>query len=128
MKFVAILLIGILLPLSATATATATAGDSLHKGMRFFVARHQVVQQGWQPYKTHLEFVKEGNDGFPYSSLERKLVNRGALEVSSCSQGKTLCLFYYFRGEQCLLLETEGEQLSRMKLIHWEKTSCPKAD
>ena len=31
---------------------------------------------------------------------------------------KDAILFYYSRREQCLLLETEGEQLGRMKLIH----------
>lgn len=87
-----------------------------------------MLNQGWKPIRMHTEIVKEGEDGFPSSGIERSLINRGVDELSSCSLGKTFCVFYYARQNECFLLETEGEEIEHVRLVYWKKTKCPIPD
>lgn len=105
-------------------TAHCHAEEYLKENMPFSKARKLTNEHGWQPYKTH----RSGEDGFPWATIERKLLGRGIDEVSSCSMGETFCNFYYSRADECLLLETKGEQIKRMRLVYWKTVACPPAE
>lgn len=109
-------------------SAVVHADQFLKKGLPFFRARELVLKQGWKPIRMHTEIVKEGEDGFPSSGIERSLINRGVEELSSCSLGKTFCVFYYARQDKCFLLETEGEEIKQMRLVYWKTVECPVPD
>jgi len=101
--------------------APCHAEEYLKENMSFLQARKIVLAHGWHPYKTHLT----GKDGFPWAAIERKLLNRGMEEVSSCSLGETDCNFFYTRGKTCLQVETRGEQIKWMRVIDWKIVTCP---
>lgn len=122
MKFRWVVVFVMAMPLSSF------SATGLYRGMDFFQARQKIINQGWVPYKTHHDFVKEGEDGFPYSGIERRLINRGVVEISGCSLGKTSCVFYYSKAGKCFLLETDGENVSQLKLFYWGMRSCPELE
>lgn len=101
------------------------AENYLQKDMPLLKVKDIVIRHGWKPLVTQHEYVAEGEDGFPYSEIERKLILGGFVEVSSCSLGKELCNFYYRKNGKCILLETEGEVVNEMKLFYWARVKCP---
>jgi hypothetical protein len=65
------------------------------------------------------------NDNFEYSGTDRKLAERGFLEVDSCStDAGSLCTLYYSKASQCLRLDTRGEQINYMEVTYWTD-ECP---
>ena len=89
--------------------------------MPFLKARKLALEIGWQPYATQ----EVGRNGFPWSAAEKRMLDQGFAEISSCSEGETYCNFFYFREGKCLLLESKGEQLKFMRLAYWKVVPCP---
>ncbi len=107
-------------------SAYADTGRNVKAGMTLSESRTLLVKQGWKPYITHKNPVPEGEDGFPYVPLERDLINHGIKEISSCSEGRSFCNFYYIQRGECFMLTTEGESIKLMRLAYWGKAVCPK--
>lgn len=85
----------------------------LQAGESFVKARTRLVAAGWQAdSRAHLSSGE-------YIGLDRLLVQGGYSEVDYCSVGKSLCVFQYIKGEACLRVHTQGEQILSMKVEHW---------
>jgi len=54
-----------------------------------------------------------------YTGLDRLLVQSGYLEVDYCSVGKSFCTLQYVKVHRCLRVQTQGEQISEMKVERW---------
>jgi len=77
----------------------------IKKGEVFYNARPALLRQGWRPVevysKKEFDFIGEGI----------RFYHHGFKEVESCSQGRGYCSFHYRKGDQCLMLVTEGEYI-----------------
>ena len=105
----ALLVIAVLAEFTALAKA---APVPLVVGEPFVVARARLYRLGWRPdMKAHA--------WGDYSALERELVQSGYPEVDSCSLGKSFCNLQYTKGNSCLRLQTQGEQIRWMKVETW---------
>ncbi|MYM41185.1 hypothetical protein [Duganella qianjiadongensis] len=89
------------------------APAALKAGEPFVKARKQIYAAGWRA--DPLAHLSSGE----YSGVERLLVERGYTEVDSCSEGLSFCIFQYTRGDACLRLQTQGEQIRLMKVDRW---------
>lgn len=122
-----IIVASIVAPLLAQAAPVA-----LKASEPFIKARKQLYAAGWRA--DPLAHLSSGE----YMGLERKLVERGYTEVDSCSEGRSFCIFQYTKGDACLRLQTQGEQIRLMKVDRWsnecrqreagEKENTPPAD
>jgi hypothetical protein len=93
----------------------------IKKGQVFYKARPALLRQGWRPvavYKSN-EFDLIG-DGI-------RFYRHGFKEVESCSQGRGYCSFHYRKGDQCLMLVTQGEYIppNSPKLDKWLTYPAP---
>lgn len=53
------------------------------------------------------------NDNYVYDGAEKRLAERGFLEVDSCSiDAGANCILYYKKAAKCLRLDTVGEQVN----------------
>lgn len=85
----------------------------LHTGEKFVKARTGLLAQGWRADpRAH---ASSGE----YSGVDRQLIQAGFDEVDFCSMGKSLCVLQYVRGDACLRLHTQGEQIRAMKVVSW---------
>lgn len=85
----------------------------LQIGESFIKARARLIAEGWRADpRSHLS---SGD----YMGLERLLVQSGYMEVDYCSVGKSFCVFQYVKGEACLRVNTQGEQIRWMRIERW---------
>lgn len=85
----------------------------LQTGESFVKARARLLAEGWRADpRAHLASGE-------YMGLDRLLVQSGYMEVDYCSAGKSFCTFQYTKGEACLRVQTQGEQIRSMKIEHW---------
>jgi hypothetical protein len=86
----------------------------------FVHARTHLLKAGWKPVRLHL------NDRYEYSGTETIVIKLGFMEVDSCTvDAGSLCTFYYRKADQCLRIDTVGEQLRDMKVLHWMQECSP---
>jgi hypothetical protein len=91
----------------------------LKAGEPFGKARVRILKAGWKPVRMHQY------DQYEYSGTERELSSRGFFEVDSCTtDAGSLCIMYYIKKEECLRLDTKGEQLKYMEVTRWAN-ECP---
>ena len=91
----------------------------LKTGESFLKARTRIIKHGWKPIRMHR------SDNYEYSGTEKDLADRGFREVDSCSMDAgVLCTLYYSKAQECLRLETRGEQVNNIRLRLWLK-ECP---
>lgn len=86
---------------------------ALKAGAPFTKAREQLYAAGWRA--DPLAHLSSGE----YMGLERQLVENGYTEVDSCSEGLSFCIHQYTKGNGCLRLQTQGEQIRLMKVDRW---------
>lgn len=98
--------------LSATVPVNA-APAVLKVGEPFIKARKQLYAAGWRA--DPLAHLSSGE----HMGLERQLVENGYAEVDSCSEGLSFCILQYTKGDACLRLQTQGEQIRWMKVDQW---------
>lgn len=92
----------------------AQAGLAMpHAGEKFVGARARLYSAGWRP-----DPGSHASSG-DYMGLDRLLVQSGYLEVDYCSVGRSFCILQYVKGAACLRVQTQGEQISAMKVERW---------
>jgi hypothetical protein len=96
----------------------STCADKLKKGMDFFVARKLLIREGWNPISMHEK------DDYPYSGVEKELIALNIKEIESCAMDRAMCLFNYKKNNQCLQLETQGEDINTLRVFYWTN-ECP---
>lgn len=88
-------------------------------GESFLGVRARLIRRGWTPIRMH------SNDAYEYDGTEKRLAERGFLEVDSCSiDAGAHCILYYLKADKCLRLDTAGEQVTDMKITRWTE-ECP---
>lgn len=93
----------------------------LKVGESFLQTRSRIIKLGWKPIRMHR------NDDYEYDGAEKRLAERGFLEVDSCStDAGANCILYYSKTAECLRLDTVGEQPDEMKVTRWTN-KCPVA-
>jgi hypothetical protein len=108
----------------ATASETpskisALSSLRLKTGESFVATRARIIRHGWTPIRMH------SNDTYEYDGAEKRLAERGFLEVDSCStDAGAHCILYYLKADKCLRLDTVGEQVIDMKITRWTE-ECP---
>lgn len=91
-----------------------TADLKLKMGEPFLAARKRILKLGWKPDRMHM------HDKYEYMGTEVELSKLGFVEVDSCSvDAGSLCIFYYRKGNECLRLDTVGEQAKQMTVRLW---------
>ena len=85
----------------------------LQVGMDVREARRLVLRAGWRP-QTAPKAAPEANWG-----TERRLHAAGLPETQACAMDQAICRLHYTRGERCLSLTFEGEQVPDMRLQGW---------
>lgn len=94
-------------------------GLRLKIGESFLEARTRIIKLGWKPIRMH------SNDNYEYDGAEKRLAERGFLEVDSCSiDTGANCILYYSKAAKCLRLDILGEQVVEMKVTRWAN-ECP---
>jgi hypothetical protein len=64
-------------------------------------------------------------DNHEYDGAEKRLAERGFLEVDSCStDAGANCILYYRTSSECLRIDTVGEQVNEMHVTRWTE-ECP---
>jgi hypothetical protein len=102
-------------------TGSKVENTGLKAGEAFTKARSRIVKLGWKPVRMHR------NDNYEYDGAEKKLANRGFVEVDSCSiDAGVLCIFYYSKASECLRVDTRGEQIKYMSVTRWTN-ECPES-
>jgi hypothetical protein len=95
-------------------------GARLSVSKPFILARAHLLHAGWKPVRMHI------NDNDAYVGTEHGLVKRGLLEFDACSiDAGVLCDFYYRKADKCLRVDTIGEQVQSMKVLHWMQECSP---
>jgi hypothetical protein len=95
-------------------------GARLSVSKPFILARAHLVEAGWKPVRLHL------NDRYEYTGTETIVTRLGFMEVDSCSvDAGSLCVFYYRKADKCLRVDTIGEQVQFMKVLHWMQECSP---
>jgi hypothetical protein len=85
----------------------------------FLAARARILKFGWKPVRMHK------SDNYEYSGAEVRLVERKFFEVYGCSTDAGVnCILYYRKPQQCLRLDTVGEQVAYMTVTRWTN-ECP---
>ena len=82
-------------------------------GENFVNARTRLYAAGWRA--DPLSHASSGE----YMGLDRLLIQSGYLEVDYCSVGKSFCTLQYLKGQACLRVHTQGEQIQAMKVERW---------
>jgi hypothetical protein len=82
-------------------------------GEKFVNARTRLHAAGWRA-----DPASHASSG-EYMGLDRLLVQSGYQEVDYCSVGQSFCTLQYVKGEACLRVQTQGEQISEMKVERW---------
>ena len=99
--------------------AVDTSVLQLKIGESFLAVRARIIRYGWKPVRMH------SNDAYEYDGAEKRLAERGFLEVDSCSiDAAANCTLYYRNATKCLRVDTVGEQVDDMKVTRWMK-ECP---
>ena len=96
----------------------AVDAKELKKGMQFLVARHLLIDGGWQPINLHKY------DNNEYFGATSDLINAHIMEVESCAMDQLFCIFNYKKSGKCLRLVTRGEEIKDMRVYHWTY-ECP---
>ena len=92
----------------------AQAGSAMPQiGEKFVNARTRLHSAGWRS-----DPGSHASSG-EYIGLDGVLVQRGYLEVDYCSVGESFCTLQYVKGDRCLRVQTQGEQISAMKVERW---------
>lgn len=114
--------IALAVSLASPAQGAAAIGDeksgisnlNLKIGEPFLRARTRIVKSGWTPNPIH------SKDHYEYSGAEKRLAERGFLEVDMCSvDAGANCILYYTKGSKCLRVDTVGEQVKQMTVTRW---------
>ena len=110
---------------TTTPGATTTAGGKVTSAS----AMYPINKMTWQDRRMGLtDFTPETQDlidpgahasSGEYMGLDRSLVQHGYPEVDYCSVGKSCCTLQYVKGEACLRVHTQGEQIHAMKVEGW---------
>jgi len=111
-KFVTLVLL-----LLVIAFPTAIHAKELKKGMSFLAARKLLVHKGWRPIKSNAD----------YGGTEKILIDAHIEEAESCAMDKAVCRFNYKKGDKCLRLFTQGEEIKDMRVYEWTN-DCPEGD
>lgn len=82
-------------------------------GEKFVEAQTRLHADGWRA-----DPGSHASSG-EYMGLDRLLVQSGYPEVDYCSVGKSFCTLQYVKGKACLRVQTQGEQISEMKVERW---------
>ena len=99
--------------------ASSCSSLKITTGESFLAARARIIREGWTPIRVH------NNDNYEYDGAEKRLIERGFLEVDSCSiDAGANCILYYSKKSSCLRIDTIGEQVNDMRVTHWAK-ECP---
>ena len=92
----------------------AQAGSAMPQiDEKFVNARTRLHSAGWRA-----DPGSHASSG-EYMGLDQLLVQSGYLEVDYCSVGRPFCTLQYVKGEACLRVQTQGEQISAMKVERW---------
>jgi len=110
-----------LLILLIIVSPTYVHAQEIKKGMPFLTTRNMLKIKGWQPINVH-----EGKD-FSYLGVEKILLNAQIKEVESCAMDKAICIFNYKKGDKCLRLFTQGEEIKDMRVTYWTD-DCTEGD
>ncbi|WP_348694791.1 hypothetical protein [Duganella fentianensis] len=79
----------------------------------FVKARVRLIAAGWHADpNAHLASGE-------YMGLDRILVQNGYPEIDYCSVDKSLCVLQYIKGDQCIRIHTQGEEIRSMKIEMW---------
>ena len=106
---------------NASKTVSTIENIGLKAGESFTKARSRIIKLGWTPVPMHR------NDNYEYDGTEKKLADRGFVEVDSCSiDAGVLCIFYYSKALECLRIDTKGEQIKYMSVTRWTN-ECPES-
>lgn len=97
----------------------AVHAKELRKGMPFIAARKMLVHKGWRPINVH-----EGEGSRYMGGIDGTLIDAHILEVESCAMDKAVCIFNYKKGNTCIRVFTQGEEIKDMRVTHW-KYECP---
>jgi hypothetical protein len=87
----------------------------LRKGMPFIAARKLLIQKGWRPINVH-----EGENSRYMGGIDGTLIDADILEVESCAMDKALCIFNYKKGNKCIRVFTQGEEIKDIRVTHWK--------
>lgn len=94
---------------------SAVQAKELRKGMPFMAARKLLVHKGWQPIN-----VREGESSRYMGGIDGTLIDANILEVESCAMDKAVCIFNYKKGNMCIRVFTQGEEIEDMRVTHWK--------
>jgi hypothetical protein len=108
------LLVGIVFPVTVYA-------KQLKKGMTLSAARTLLIHKGWRAVNIH------DGEKHEYVGIENLLIKANFKEVESCAIDKAVCIFNYKKGDKCLRLFTQGEEIKSMRVISWT-CDCPDGD
>ena len=101
------------------------AASAQERGTNFVEARASLLKQGWEPRATSVR-MKDGSLEKSFGEA-RSFLQAGFAEVESCTgTGLNHCRFNYRRGEECLVLVTQGEWRpgSGSPVVLRTETSC----
>jgi hypothetical protein len=113
---------GLAVFLNSTAPVAATTGNEksgtsnldLKVGEPFLRVRARIIKSGWKPTLVH------SKDNYEYSGAEKRLAERGFLEIDTCSvDAGANCILYYTKGSTCLRIDIVGEQVKQMTVTRW---------
>lgn len=104
------IVIAVLIGFSSLAEANSI---SLRTGELFTTARAKLYTDGWRADPAAHSATGE------YDGVDRLLVQAGYSEIDYCSLGKTFCVLQYKRGNSCLRLHIQGEEIRLMKVERW---------
>jgi len=111
-----------ILSMDSSANSLVSQKVSLKVGESFLKARSRIISGGWTPARMH------DDDGYEFSGTEKELEAKQILEIDTCSvDAGVLCIFYYRKREQCLRVDTVGEEVAKMTVSRWVK-ECPVED
>lgn len=99
--------------------AIGVSAGELENGNNFLKARNRLLGQKWQPVDLHR------HDQYEFLGVEKILRRRKIPEVESCAMDRAICIFNYRKGQQCLRIFTQGEQVDDMQIVHWSTDCAP---
>lgn len=98
---------------------TSAHETEIRLGESFLKARSRLFKQGWMPIHMH------DKDSYVLSGSETLLAQRKIYEVDSCSMDLGVnCIFYYRKRQECMRIDTLGEEVKDMKISRWSR-ECP---
>ena len=116
MIFLTKIIVRLLLMLVIVFTAAVHAKE-LEIGMPIFAASKLIINKGWRPATVKIKIL-------PNTEIEKSFQNAHIIEVESCAMDRPSCIFNYKKGNKCLRLFTQGEEIKDMRVSYWTY-DCP---